>query len=62
MDQMMADVTGIDGVRAGDEAVLVGRSGSEQITAEEIAAWAGTISYEILLSCGSRVIREYGEI
>ena len=62
MDQMMADVTGIDGVRAGDEAVLMGRSGSEQITAEEIAAWAGTISYEILLSCGSRVIREYGEI
>ena len=42
--------------------VLMGRSGQEEITAEDIAGWCQTISYEILLSCGSRVERifEYG--
>ena len=59
MDQMMADVTDIEGVQAGDEAVLIGGDGPERITAEEIASWAGTISYEILLSCGSRVERVF---
>lgn len=59
MDQMMADVTHIDGVQAGEEAVLIGGEGPERITAEDIASWAGTISYEILLSCGSRVERVF---
>ena len=57
MDQMLADVTEIEGVAAGDEAVLIGRSGNEIISAEDVAAWAGTISYEILCSAGSRVER-----
>ena len=55
MDQLMADVTGIDGVSEGDEAVLIGKDGDETVTAEDIARWAGTISYEILLSSGPRV-------
>ena len=59
MDQMVADITGIGNVSAGDEAVLIGRSGSEEITAEDIAAWAGTISYEILCDSASRVERRY---
>ena len=59
MDQMMADVTDIDGVTAGDEVVLMGQSGKESIDAEEIASWAGTISYEILCSSGIRVGRQY---
>jgi alanine racemase len=59
MDQMMADVTDIPGVKAGDEAVLLGRQGQETITAEEIAAWAGTISYEVLLAATGRVRREW---
>ena len=59
MDQMMADVTEIDGVTAGDEAVLIGKSGEEEITADDIAEWAGTISYEILLSTAGRVERIY---
>lgn len=59
MDQMMADITDIEGVSVGDEAVLIGRDGNEQITAEDLAAWAGTISYEILLSVGSRVDRVF---
>ena len=57
MDQMMADITDIDNVSVGDEAIMIGWSGSEKITAEDLASWAGTISYEILLSSGSRVER-----
>jgi len=59
MDQMMADITDIDDVSVGDEAILIGQSGEETITAEDIASWAGTISYEVLLSSGSRVERTY---
>ncbi|MDO5436027.1 MAG: alanine racemase [Clostridia bacterium] len=57
MDQMMADVTDIPGVRAGDEVILIGRSGDERVTAEDIAANAGTIGYEILLGATNRVSR-----
>ena len=57
MDQMMVDISDISGVMVGDEAILIGRDGDEEITAEDLAAWAGTISYEILLSVGSRVER-----
>ena len=49
----MVDVTGIDGVTAGDEAVLLGRQGDGAITADEIAAWMGTISYEVLCLFGN---------
>lgn len=59
MDQMMADVTHIPGVAAGDEVTLMGRDGDERITAEDIAAWAGTISYEVLLAATGRVPREW---
>ena len=58
MDQMIADVTDIPEAREGDEVVLIGRDGAERITAEDLAKWSGTISYEILLSVGSRVERE----
>ena len=54
MDQMMIDITGNNDIRAGDEAVLLGRSGSEEITADDIASWCGTISYEILTSFSGR--------
>lgn len=57
MDLTMIDVTDIRGVRKGDEAVLLGQQGDERITADDIAAWANTISYEILTSIGSRVPR-----
>ena len=58
MDQMIADVTDIPGVTAGDEVILIGQDEREKITAEDLAEWSGTISYEILLSAGSRVKRE----
>ena len=57
MDQMMADVTDIPGVRAGDDVILLGRDGDAQITAEDLAQWAGTISYEVLLAATDRVGR-----
>lgn len=59
MDQMMVDLTGIPDADAGDEVVLIGRSGTETIGADDIASWCDTISYEILLSVGSRVQRTY---
>ncbi len=59
MDQMLADISGIPEANVEDEVVLMGSDGAEQITAEDIAGWAGTISYEILLSVGSRVERVY---
>lgn len=57
MDQMMADVSALsEGDAAlGTEAVLLGRQGGEEISAGELAAWAGTISYEMLLSPNARV-------
>ncbi len=59
MDQMMVDITDIPGVREGDEAVLLGGQGDEYIDADEMAAWADTISYEVLLSISPRVPRIY---
>ena len=59
MDLTMADVTDIDGVKAGDEVVLIGRQGKESITAEDIAEKIGTISYEVLCRIGQRVPRIY---
>ena len=57
MDQMMADVTDVPETKPGDEVVLMGRDGSACVTAEDIAAWAGTISYEVLLAATGRVPR-----
>ena len=57
MDQTVVDVTEIPGVAAGDEVVLIGRQGAESITAEDHAAWAGTIPWEIFTSITSRVER-----
>ena len=48
MNMCMVDVTDIPGARVEDEVVLVGRQGDEHITAEQLAAWANTISYEIV--------------
>lgn len=59
MDLIMCDVTHVKGVRTGDEAVLLGCQGPAEITAEELAKKAGTISYEILCGVGSRVPRIY---
>lgn len=48
MNMCMVDVTDIPGVQTEDEVVLLGSQGDERITAEQIASWCGTISYEIV--------------
>jgi alanine racemase len=48
MDFFMADVTDVPGVGLEDQVTLLGADGCERITAEDLAALAGTISYEIL--------------
>jgi alanine racemase len=57
MDLTMIDVTDIEKIQPGDEVVLLGRQGDAEISADEMAAWANTISYEILTSISSRVPR-----
>jgi alanine racemase len=57
MDLTMVDVTDIRNVKQGDEVVLLGRQGTAEISADEIAAWSNTISYEILTSISARVPR-----
>jgi alanine racemase len=60
MDWIMLDVTHIEGVSVGDEVVLLGcdRQGA-CIRAEELAAWAGTIPYEIFCGVSKMVPRIY---
>jgi alanine racemase len=57
MDLTMIDVTDIEKIQPGDEVVLLGRQGDAEISADEMAAWANTISYEILTSISNRVPR-----
>lgn len=61
MDQMMVDcgAPGDLDVAVGDIAVLIGRQGDEQVTAQEWAAALGTIGYEITCGIGSRVPRVF---
>jgi alanine racemase len=61
MDYIMVDVSDIAGVRRGDAVVLIGAQGDEAISADEAAAWLGTISYELLTGILPRVPREVGE-
>jgi alanine racemase len=58
MDQLMVDC-GDDDVRPGDEVVLIGDQGDDRITAEELAAHAGTIGYEVVTTISERVPRDY---
>ena len=58
MDMTMIDVTDIRDVREGDEVVLIGRQGSESITAEDVAAALGTNSYEVVTQILPRVPRQ----
>jgi alanine racemase len=59
MDLTMCDVTEVPDVTVGDEVVIIGTRKAETISAEEIAAKTGTISYEIFCSISKRVRRVY---
>lgn len=60
MDQMMINID--DGTAYnGDEVILIGQQGEEEITIEDLADWAHTIPYEILTNINTRVPRVYIE-
>lgn len=59
MDLTLVDVTGVPGAGVGDEVVVIGSQGPRVITAEEVAALAGTISYEVTCGISDRVPRVY---
>ena len=59
MDLMMIDVSHVVDAAVGDEAVLLGRQGDQEVSAIELADRAQTISWEITTRIGSRVRRVY---
>ena len=59
MDQTMIDVGHIKGVKIGDEVVLIGKQGREEIRMEKLARLAGTIAYEVASLISNRVPRIY---
>ena len=61
MDLTLLDVTRVPGVSIGDEVVLIGRSGSEEITAWDLARSSDTVVYETLCNLSKRVPRRHAE-
>jgi alanine racemase len=59
MDQTLVDVSGLPEVNAGEEVVLIGRQGDEEILASELALKSGTIAWEIFTGITKRVVRVY---
>ncbi|WP_174614359.1 alanine racemase [Virgibacillus ihumii] len=59
LDQTLIDVTNIDGVSEGDEVIVMGRQGDNEILAPQIADWMGSNVDEVLASLMMRVQREY---
>jgi alanine racemase len=61
MDLTLIDVTRIAGASIGDEVVLIGRSGQEQISAWDMARCSDTVVYETLCNLSKRVPRRHAE-
>ena len=59
MDQIVVDVSHLDQVEPGEEVVLIGRQGDEEILATELATKADTIAWEIFTGITKRVVRVY---
>lgn len=59
MDMIMVDVTDCRKVQVGSEVVLLGRQGGEEIRADDLSRWAGTIAYEIVCRISKRMPRIY---
>lgn len=59
MDQIVVDVSRIRNPRLGMPVVILGKQGRHEVSADELAQLAHTISYEIICSFGSRLSREY---
>ena len=61
MDQTMIEVGHLPGVRVGDEVVLIGKQGKENISVEEIAEKIATVPHEIVCRLAKRVPRSYSQ-
>ncbi len=61
MDHTMIDVTDVPGVTAGEPVVLLGSQDGAVVSADDVAFWCETISYEVLTAIGKRVPRVYVE-
>lgn len=59
MDQLVADVTALQEVKPGDTVTLIGCDGGDAVTADDLAAWEGTINYEVVCAVSKRVPRVY---
>ncbi|MCL1805074.1 MAG: alanine racemase [Clostridiales bacterium] len=59
MDQIMLDLTGAPEAKPGDEVVLLGRQGSAEVSADELADLLGTSCYEIACLTGNRLPKKY---
>lgn len=59
MDQCMIDVTDVKDVKQGDEVILIGTDGINQITADDIAKATNTIPNEVLCGLGQRLYKKY---
>jgi alanine racemase len=61
MNMLLVDVSDISEVALEDEVVLLGKSGDEEITAEEIGEWGGTINYEVTTRIRENILRKVAE-
>ncbi len=59
MDLIMIDVSEVADAEVGDEAILMGRDGNEEISCAELAQRAGAITWEIVTRVGARVRRVF---
>jgi alanine racemase len=59
MDMLMIDVTDLPLTALDGAVTLIGRDGDDEITVDDLARWAGTISYEILCGISKRVPRVF---
>lgn len=58
MNMTVVDVTDIPDVKVEDEAVLLGRQGDEEVSAEQMAQWIGTINYEVTTRINEKIQRK----
>jgi alanine racemase len=59
MDVTTIDITDVSGIVPGDAVTLIGRESEVELNAQQIARWAGTISYTVLCGISARVPRVY---
>ena len=59
MDMILADVTDVPGVADDEPVLLIGREGTAEVSADDIAGLCGTINYEVTCAIGKRVPRQF---